>query len=284
MGCAQTNKTPIEEILDNPQLSEVIGSVDSLPTLPRIYTELTHALADPEISLQAIARIVEQDMGMCAKILHLVNSAYFGFRQRVTSMTTAVSLLGSSMLRSLALSVAVFRVSGTERLIPGFSLESEQAHALLTARVSKELLDDELLAEDTFTTGMLHDVGKLVLVEKCPDLLKEAYKISRREGRPLHEVEVEVIGVNHADTGAYLLNAWDIPESVVTAVAFHHNPAVMATDDIDILAAVHIADALIRTLNQSQQGSKGPAIDPCYMERDEVSNSLEKWMTIAWNL
>jgi HD-like signal output (HDOD) protein len=269
----------LQELLGNEALRRALGEVRSLPTLPRVYAALSRMLADPEASLADLARTVEQDASVCAKVLQLVNSAFFGLPRRVTSIQQAVNLLGTKMLKNVALSVEVFHgFEGTP--LTAEALEDQQRHALLVAGLARRILPNKHAAEDAFMAGMLHDIGKLVLATSLPEQLARVMAVVERERRPQHEVEHEVTGVSHAEIGAYLLGLWGLPYPVVEAVANHHAPKrVTATRRVDVLAAVHIADGL------AHEHVAGPTpqvpLDPAYLESVGVTAELPKWRSLV---
>ena len=189
-----------------------------------LMTLLTQALTDPDTSLQKIARIVEQDVGISAKILQLVNSAFFGIAHSITNIEHAVIYLGINTLRSLVLSLEIFRVFEPKTPLPGFSLERLQHHARLAAHIAARLPVPKHLADITMVAGMLHDVGKLILAWKFPERFKKLLAEAAEEHCPLYKVEEREYGFSHAEIGAYLLGLWGLPYILVEAVALHHGP------------------------------------------------------------
>jgi CheY-like chemotaxis protein len=129
----------LKGLLNDDSIRRTVGALRDLPSLPRTYDALTQALTDPDTCLQKIARIVEQDVGISAKILQLVNSAFFGLAHSITNIEHAVIYLGINTLRSLVLSLEIFRVFKPKTPLPGFSLERLQHHARLACRFPRTL-------------------------------------------------------------------------------------------------------------------------------------------------
>jgi putative nucleotidyltransferase with HDIG domain len=234
----------LQKLLQDDSVRRAVGRLEALPSAARIYRELTEALAGPEVGLAQVAAIVERDPAMSAKVLQLVNSAYFGLAQHVTSATQAMIYLGAETMRGLVLTSQVFSLvdrPGSSEL----SLEQLQQHSLLTARLAKRLAARQQVAEEAFTAGLLHDIGQVALAVSMRDPYAAVLRETRATRRPLHAVEAERLGVTHAAVGAYLLGVWGLPFSVVEAVAYHHQPSLVEAGDRDVLAAVHLADTLV---------------------------------------
>lgn len=243
--CEVVDRTcALRDLLASPGLRRLIGSVDALPSAPLIWHSLGRALRDPQSSVDQIAAIIEQDAGLSAKMLQLVNSSFFGQRRQVTSVGHATHLLGTGLIRSLALAQHVFS-AGFSVAAGGWTVEEEQAHGLAVARMAQVLVDDAGVVEAAFAAGLLHDVGKLILATRLPQAFGDDQRESRVRQVPLHRVELARAGVSHAEVGAYLLGLWGLPHLVVEAVAHHHLPSRVGPGDQRVLLAVHVADALV---------------------------------------
>jgi HD-like signal output (HDOD) protein len=216
---------------------------------------LTLALADPDASIQKIADIIEFDVGISAKILQLVNSAFFGIARSITNIQNAVGYLGIGTLKSLVLSVEVFRVFAPPKPLEGFSLENLQRHARLTAYIAARLPVPNHLVDFAMVAGMLHDVGKLIMAWKLPERFKKLLAEAREEHCPLYKVEEREYGFSHAEIGAYLLGLWGLPYGVVEAVALHHAPNRVPHQSFDSATAVYIANLLTLELDSSLPSS-----------------------------
>ncbi|MGC1595390.1 MAG: HDOD domain-containing protein, partial [Candidatus Acidiferrales bacterium] len=155
--------TSLSDVLNSKMLANLVGSIQQLPSLPKMCLELQQTLANPDSSSRQVAQIIERDTAMSAKILQLVNSAFFGFVRNVSDIQTAINYLGISTLQHLVLSAEVFRVFHPAQSITDFSLEAHQSHSQLTGRIAKDLSANVAIAAAAPIAGLLHDVGKLVL-------------------------------------------------------------------------------------------------------------------------
>lgn len=227
----------------SPALDAVVA-LDTLPSSPPIYGALSRALDRDGTSMRDLEEIVQQDPAIAARVLQIVNSAFFGLPRTVESLSQALAFLGMSALRSLVLSVEAFKVFDASRSCPGFSLESHRSHALLAARIASRVAPSR--ERDTaFTAGLLHDVGKLVLASRAPDAYARVQAMVRLRGRNAYEVEEEILGLSHAAVGEALLRLWGLPGTVLAIVGRHHEPGAFA-EGWGAGAAVRTANRLAR--------------------------------------
>ncbi|MGA9884720.1 MAG: response regulator [Candidatus Acidiferrales bacterium] len=276
--------TSLSDVLNNKLLAGMVGSVQDLPVLPRIYLDLRHALTDPDIPLKSVVRIVEQDVGISAKILQLVNSAFFGLPREITSLQTAVSYIGTQLLQNLVLSAEVFHVFEVRKVVKGFSFEEVHMHSQLAAKIAGRIVAPPHIHGPAIVGSLLHDVGKLVLATRSPDHFARALRGAREDRVPLYVAEESLIGISHAEVGAYLLALWGLPSPVVEAVAHHHHPERVPTDVLDAVGIVHISNALA-----NEHPVAPPAGDPMpyqfisaeYVEQVGVSQRIAEWQEFA---
>lgn len=213
----------LRELLADERLRALAGSVDGLPSLPRIYGDLTAALESPSCGVEQIAAVICRDPALAAKILQLVNSSFFGLPRRVTSVPEAVAYLGVTTVRSLVLSTEAMSLFRPAARAAGLDVDALSVRAVATAAEAARLAAPED-RNDAFTAGLLSDVGLLLLAAKAPELL-------RRDEADL--------GFDHGGIGAYLLGLWGLPPKVVEAVAFHHDPAVVAPEVVVVHEGNH---------------------------------------------
>jgi HD-like signal output (HDOD) protein len=219
----------------------VAGRVATLPSLPENYRLMQAAINDSDASVAGIARVLERDVAMCAKILQLVNSAFFGLPRQISGIEEAVVLLGLDLVRNLALAAEVFRGGGEE-------LAALERHSLAVAGLARQLTPGRPEADDACLAGMLHDLGKLVLLTAWPKEGAEEARTSLATGRPVWQLEQARLGTTHAEVGAYLLGLWGLSPEIVEIVAHHHLPLRAGPARGAALTAVAVADALVHEL------------------------------------
>lgn len=264
-------------LMGNEAIRLLVGGLEKLPSVPSTYLALTQAMARDEVKISEVAAIVERDAAMSIKVLQLVNSAYFGTAQRMTSIRHAATYLGLELLRALALSAHVFGALDGAAL-QHYGLGQVQDGSMLTARLARRFLSASGRGEVGFTAGLIHDIGRVVLATCLEDDYLDVVERSRRDGVPLHLVEREMLKVTHAEVGAYLLGIWGLPPAIVEAIAFHHAPGSLPHDDSDIAGAVHVADILVEeSMGSPGRVAVGQAIDPAYLDQDGVAAKLALW-------
>ncbi len=216
----------LRHLLNSEHLAALVGRVSMLPSAPRTFQRLLSCLRRAEASIADVAAIIEGDVAMTANIMKLVNSAFFGARQSIHTLSRAVAYLGLDTVGSLALGHGIFH--GVE-LPPSAGVSHEQLwqHSVQTATAARIIALQEHLsaakADEAFMAGMLHDIGKTVAIEQTGAL------------HPLSQ---------HAAVGAYLLALWGFPTPIVEAVAYHHVPSHASAVDFGLAGIVHIASRL----------------------------------------
>lgn len=234
----------VRGLLKNQELQAVVSRLQALPSLPSLYVEMTRELEAGEPSLSRISKLVSEDMAMTAKILQLVNSAFFGLRCRISSPMKAVQMLGLDTLRALVLSTHVFDKFHSNSLgEPEVSYLWK--HSLAVAGYAKQIAvsekADRSVVDDCFTAGLLHDAGKLILASAMEKKYGEVLDAVRRSGKKLIEGEKEILGCTHAEIAGYLLGLWGLPEGVIDGVAWHHDPAGSVQTGFSTVIAAHVA-------------------------------------------
>ena len=247
----------LREVLDSTKSHEFLGRISSLPSLPSLYEEAVAELESPDGTVARAGEIIAQDPAMTAKVLQIANSAIFGLRDPVTSPEKGASVIGMSSLKSLVLSLGVFTsFDGAE--IPGFSIDEILDHSLRVAKIAQSIATsqgfDKASADEAFTAGLLHDIGKLILAANAPQEFAASLATSLAQGIPLVEAEQQIMGIGHDKVGSYLLTLWGIPQNIVEAVAFHHCPDQCRGERLNVPALVYVANFL--ALDEQRKATK----------------------------
>jgi putative nucleotidyltransferase with HDIG domain len=233
-------------LLDQPALKQLITSLNTLPSMPSSYGKLLRVLRDSDASIHEVGKVIASDLGMTAKILQLVNSAFFGLRRHIGDPTEAVAYLGFETVKALALTVSAFSRFETHG---HFCIEDLQNHSLLVGalakRIAVEMKLSKAVIDDCFTGGLLHDVGKLVISANYPKEYDRALLICREQKLSLFQAEHQVLGASHAAIGGYLLWLWGLPDAVIEAVVRHHDADDAVAVDESPSKIVLLANALI---------------------------------------
>jgi HD-like signal output (HDOD) protein/CheY-like chemotaxis protein len=267
----------LQGILNDGALARMVGTLGDLPSAPRVYTALLEALKDPETSLQQVALIVEQDVAISAKVLQLVNSAFFGLTRNITAVSQAVNYLGINVLQSLVATAEAFRAFQQVQQIEGFSIDEFQEHAQLAVRVSGLFSLPRHLADSASMASLLHDVGKLVLASRLPREFGKAIALAREQKQPLYRMEQDLFGVSHAEIGAYLLGLWGLPSFVTEAVAHHHAPMRVIHRSLDAVGVVYLADHLAHCARPSAFGLASEPVDEAFLREMGIAEQYFAW-------
>ena len=209
------------------EVREVLGRIAHLPVIPATYQTIVELLESETTTVVDLGKVVQRDPGLAANLLKLVNSAYFGLRQRVSDPAEAVSFLGVETLKGLALLHGVFQQAGA--FPAGFNGGQLWRHSLDLAATAREIArkegQDRAVQAECFTGGLLHDVGLLILASGFPEEYRQIVDLLNHEPLAIVEAERQVLGVHHGEVGGYLLGLWGLPMQVVDAVRLHHGPA-----------------------------------------------------------
>ncbi len=271
----------LRDRMRNRDLQQLISQVQTLPSLPGVYSLLTSELNTREPKMDRVAELISQDVGMTCKLLQLVNSSFFGVPRHVESPAHAVKLLGIKLIRALVFSAGIFSQFPEDSVSP-LSLTELTEHSLLVSTAAQRITalqqpghsetnDHALLA------GLVLDVGQLVLAKNFRSVYQQQLQIVGSHEETLVQAETRCFGVTHAEVGAYLLGLWGIPEVIVEAVAFHHDPQRCPNPKFSPLTAVHVANALVNE-SWSERGSMyDHMVDEQYLQRLGLLDRLPDW-------
>ncbi|HPL63058.1 MAG: HDOD domain-containing protein [Syntrophales bacterium] len=223
-------------------------------SLPVVYTRINEAVNNPRSSTSDISKIISDDPGLTSRLLRLVNSAFYGYPNKIDTISRALLVVGTQQLRELALATSVITmfegISG--HLV---NMECFWRHSIacgITAKILSTYMKTETHSERFFVAGIVHDIGRLILFKKRPDQAEEALMIGR-SGEPLFKAEQTVLGFDHADIGRRLLVIWNIPAILQEIVAFHHNPEGAGSHEVET-AVIHVADIIAHGLQLGNSG------------------------------
>lgn len=274
----------LRHLLKNKNLLKVVGNVDALPSLPDLYWEILNELRSENSSLQKIGDIISRDVGMTAKILQLVNSAFFGLPRHISNPAQAVSLLGIDTIKALVLSVHIFSESGNEKIEDSL-VKRIMDHSFYTSKMAREIAGVEtrntMIIDDAYMAGVLHDAGKMILSNNFPQKYAEVLSLAKRGEMPEYEAEKEIFGTSHSEVGAYLMGLWGMSDAIVEAIAYHHNPAASPDRQFSPLTALYVANIFEQKLNGSPFSNNGIQMDEKYLSDMDRANRLKIWQELC---
>ncbi|MFQ5717668.1 MAG: HDOD domain-containing protein, partial [Nitrospinales bacterium] len=236
-------------------------------SLPTLFYQVNEAVNDPECSFSEIARIISADTALCARLLKIVNSPFYGFPSQVETISHAIAIVGTSQLRDLVLATTIlskFKGLSVELV----NMESFWRHSIacgLAARIIATFRR-ESNPDRFYVIGLLHDIGRLIVYQNIPEQAKEVFDVAQSKERLVHEVEREVLGFDHADVGKKLLEIWKLPPGLAEAVGNHHNPAQSFGYPLES-AVVHAANIIVTAMQLGNSGERFvPPLNPKTLE------------------
>ncbi|MDD4951082.1 MAG: HDOD domain-containing protein [Desulfovibrionaceae bacterium] len=301
-GTLQTARLPVEEdeapldtggFPDLPSPYNLVQGRTSLVSLPDIYFRIVEVLDNPRTSAFHIAEVVSKDPSLTAKLLRLVNSPFYGFPSKIDSISRAVALVGAQELSTLALGISV--INSFQGIPPELvDMKAFWEHSIACGVLARVLSDYKpgLSGERFFVAGLLHDVGKLFMLQRIPKPMLRVLSVSEKEGRPNHLVEEAVVGYDHTEVAGFLFNEWKLPPTLRNMVRHHHKPDA-GKNPIDS-AIIHLADILAIALGIGNSGTRvvpavsetawasagfapsvlGPAVKQALRQLDEINKAF----------
>ncbi|MFT4729111.1 MAG: HD-like signal output (HDOD) protein/CheY-like chemotaxis protein [Granulosicoccus sp.] len=273
----------LQDHLTDTRLKSLISNLTSLPIMPESYERIMDELQSDNASIGNIGNIIESDIAMSIKILQLVNSAYFGIPRHVSSPSEATMLLGVDVIKNIVLTCGIFSQFDPE-IIRVNNIGSIWSRGIIIGALSRYIVmehtNDKVMSDYASMGGMLCDVGTFVLATSLPNEIAEAQNICDKQGRLDWDVERELLGYSHMEIGAYLGALWGLPNPIIEAVAFHHQPENAVTHQFNALTAVHVANAMVRSVD----GKEFPGLNHEYVESLGISEYLPEWFAISKNM
>lgn len=222
------------------QIKTLTKRIQSLPTLPHVVEKLTKVVESPESTAKEVGKLIASDQVLGSKVLKLVNSPFYGFPGRISSISHSIILLGFNVIKGVVLSASVFDLM--ERSMMGL-WEHSLGCAVTASTIARSLKMPD--PEEISTAALLHDIGKVLVRVSLSDDYDAIISIVEREKLSFREAEERVLGVDHADIGNWLTNEWSLPDKLITPITYHHQPEE-APRLKDRAAVIHIADSITR--------------------------------------
>ncbi len=239
------------------RLKRIADEIVGLPTLPPMLAKMNQLMSDAQASAADVAKVISSDPALASKVLRVVNSAFYGLSNRVTTVTHAIVILGFNTIRNIVLGSTIFDSFKTDTNTL-FDRTQFWKHSIACGAAARSLgkrLGQQHL-EELFVAGLLHDIGKLIADRHLHDQFVQALTVARDRDCLLYQAEQEVFGVTHAEIGALVLGKWNLSKGMVEVVRCHHNPSVAAEGTRVATAIVHFADILARALRVGSGGDR----------------------------
>lgn len=285
------NAFKIREISTSPCITNVISRIETLPSMPSLYQSILEEIKSSDASLKKIGEIISKDVAMSAKILKMVNSSFFGLSRHISNPSEAVCYLGLETIKTIVLSSKIFdEAKYTE--IPIEFLEELWAHSFRTGVIAQKIAQSfrapKEVIDTSFMGGMLHDVGRLIFYSNFADDYFKIFPLINIHKCTVYEAEIQVFGTSHAEVGAYLMGLWGLPDALVSAITYHHNPDESTDNHFNPLTAVHVADALEHKIKPFMRKSEIVShsthylgLNEEYIKKLKISPHIQQWKDLA---
>ncbi|MFA9274142.1 MAG: HDOD domain-containing protein [Candidatus Aquirickettsiella gammari] len=244
--------TPFLADINDDQISieEVINKINDLPMLPELARKMLNDLNNDDISLEMIAEKVSLDQSIAAKVIQMANTSYYGNTSKVVTIQQAVSMLGTKNLKNL-IRTSIFTNNLPIARCRGFDNKAFWRHNIATA-ICAELISRTLhMKQDfAFTAGLLHDIGRLVLVSKFPQKYEHVIRCAKDNDCSLLDAERAILGVDHVGVGLILALQWNFSEAIQDAIRGHHAPEDKELNSV--ASIIHVANSIVHALDLSE--------------------------------
>ena len=238
------------------EILKKLDSIKDIPTLPTIVFELNELLQDPNTPITDISDIIEKDQAMSLRVLKLVNSAFYGIHKEVNDIGNAIVLLGFNTVRNAIVSLGVINSFSGVKSLEGFDISDFWKHSLAVAVVSKSLAEKTKIAspDSCFVGGLLHDIGKVILAQYFQDLFEKVWNAAKRENISFYEAEKKEISIDHGRIGAYLATNWELPESFIDVIRWHHDVR-NDSESKKMILIIYLSDIIVNSYNADHDGN-----------------------------
>lgn len=230
-------------------LKDVVAGIHDLPSLPVVVLEVMQSMNEKNPDTHVMAEKIAQDQALTAKVLRLANSSFYGMQRRVVSIQQAITILGISSVRTLIIAAAVIDIFAT-REKSTFNFLAFWRHSIGTALCAKALARKKACNQDeAFLTGLLHDIGRLVLLTHAPVRYEAVLAERLRQDSYLHEAEHSILGIDHMIAGRALMEYWKFPGWMLETIEHHHMPEPQRMNAL--VAILNLADCAAHGLDFS---------------------------------
>lgn len=270
----------LQQWMSNPAIKKLLPQLRTLPAAPELYVRVSDELRSAHGSMASVAQLISQDPIMSAKILQVVNSAFFGLARELTDMSEAVMIMGAERIRSLILLAGVFSQYDASKC-PGFSVTDVWNHSVQVGVFARAIAftetKDPAIGEAAFTAGLLHDIGKLILAGNLPQMYATVRRLQLSKKIGASEAELMALGITLAELGACLLGTWRLPLPILEAIAWHEWPNHSDDTRFSLLTAVHVANALT---HERQKDPEASGIDGNYLKALGIDDDGNRWRSL----
>ncbi len=246
-------------------IQSVIREISHIATLPEVTLKIIQLVEDPDSTAQDLNKVISHDPALGARILKVVNSAFYGLPGQIGSINRAIVLLGLNAVKNIAIAASLAKLFRGGKVSPNFDARELWTHSIASATATRLLANKAGLGlpDEAFLAGLIHDIGIMVEMQARRTEFVDVVETAHQTGRPLREVELEKLGATHEQFGQELCKAWKFPASFQAVVGYHHRPTELPDGNRTLASLVYVADHLTRQLELGYTGDvEGAEIDP----------------------
>ncbi|MBN1797066.1 MAG: HDOD domain-containing protein [Spirochaetales bacterium] len=251
--------------------------IEKMPSLPTTVAKILQICNDPKTSPTDLNRLISLDPVLMGKVMKLINSAYYGLSQKITSLVRAIIMLGINTVKNLSLSTAVLASLGKKTDFQALNMEGFWKHSICVGSTAKLIAKkrniDPKLLEEYFIAGLLHDIGKIPLNNRLSKNFIEALAEAERSRHPLYFAEQHVLNVDHSEIGKLIVESWKLSKDIVDVVLFHHNLTEYQGEHLDILYTVAISNYFANVSELGFSGDRFP---------EKIQDDVFNYLGIGW--
>ena len=261
----------------------LVKEINKLVSLPTVSIKVNQ-MVDENAAAREIGQAISTDVDLTSRLLKIANSSFYGFTSKIETISRAITIIGDNELRSLVLATATVEAFENFPIDIAY-MANFWKHSLNCGIVSRLIAKQRGIKhnEQIFVAGLLHDIGHLVLFQKCADLEKQCMVTAALMNEELHLVEKNILGFDHAYIGGLLLNEWNLPSSLVEPVMHHHDPAAVEKYKLEA-SIVHIANIVSKNLQNKEYAVPFDRLNIDYVIADMVGFTEEKYLQIKTEL
>ena len=224
---------------------DAVRNISHIATLPEVTVKIIELVEDPASSARDLHAMISTDPALTARMLKVVNSAFYGLPRQIASINRAVSLLGLNAVKNIAVAASLAKLFRGGDIGPEFNAHELWLHSCVTASTARIIAQGNRrnAVDEAFLAGLVHDVGILVELQHDRARFAEAIALASA-GRDLRECEREVLGEDHETFGSALCEHWKFPSSLVWVAGHHHDPTAVPLANRDLPMIVHVADRI----------------------------------------
>ena len=248
------------------RLKQIAGYINKMPSLPISVTKVIEICNDPRTSPADLNSVIRIDPVLMGNVMKLINSAYYGLSDQVTSLVRAIIMLGINTVKNLSLSTAILGTLSTKDQFQALNMDGFWRHSLCVGAAAKLIARhinvSQQNLESFFIAGLLHDIGKIPLNNKLPDEYLQAIRISDMKHQSLVKSETEAMVINHAESGHLIVHSWKLGDEIKDAVVYHHSPENYEGQNKEIVYAIAAANYFSNYFEIGFSGDRYPEKPP----------------------